>query len=103
MPYEGGLSSIESLPISQGEKDAIFSRNARGILNKLGGALDRLASRLTPIAPVALLAPDSLAYHQAMPHVGRVMRVGRWLLYLATLVALGLVAAASATAHAASF
>jgi hypothetical protein len=31
------------------------------------------------------------------------MRFGRWLLYIATLVALGLVAAASATAHAQSF
>ena len=31
------------------------------------------------------------------------MRLGRWLMYLATLVALGLVAAASATAHANSF
>ena len=31
------------------------------------------------------------------------MGLGRWLLYLATVVALGLVAAASATAHAASF
>ncbi len=32
---ERSVSSIESLAISDGEKDAIFSRNARGILNNL--------------------------------------------------------------------
>jgi hypothetical protein len=31
------------------------------------------------------------------------MKLGRWLLYVATLVALAIVAAASATAHAATF